>query len=82
MYLNGILFNLCVKLSLDENVWVLFMNTGSVDDNKVAEGRGAQSEFRGIRVIGCTPKRVGPQVVKLQDVGRFNSRKPPQIKVI
>jgi hypothetical protein len=67
---------------LDENVWVLFMNTGSVDDNKVAVGRGAQSEFRGIRVIGCTPGRVGLQVVKLQDVGRFNSKKLPQIKVI
>ena len=58
------------------------MNTGSVDDNKVAVGRGAQSEFRGIRVIGCTPGRVGLQVVKLQDVGRFNSKKLPQIKVI
>jgi len=67
---------------LDEDVFVLFMNTGSVDDGKVAIGRGAQSKFRGIRVIGCTPKRANPKVIRFQDVGTFNSRKLPQIKQI
>ena len=67
---------------LDENVFVLFMNTGSVDDNKVKPGRGTQSKFRGIRVIGCTPKRAGPSVIKFKDVGQYKNRMLPKLKQI